>query len=129
MPSLIIGCACIFATSVTPALVTPRQTKPVSFSQAIDASPSLARLNNMVRESSDLLKMVERLLPQALRIYVKAGPIENEAWCLLVSGNAAAAKVRQLVPALLAHLQSIGSKVTAIRIKVLIEPPRRFTNN
>lgn len=106
--------------------MTPRQIKPVSFSQAIDASPSLARLNNMVRESSDLLKKVERLLPQALRNNVKAGPIDHDAWCLLVSGNAAAAKVRQLVPALLSHLQNLGSKVTVIRIKVLVDSPARY---
>lgn len=106
--------------------MTSRQIKIVSFSQAIDASPSLAHLNNMVRESSDLLKKVERLLPQTLRNYVKAGPIENGAWCLLVSSNAAAAKVRQMVPALLAHLQTLGSKVIDIRIKVLIESPARY---
>lgn len=106
--------------------MTPRQTKPVSFSQAIDASPALARLTGMVRESSDLLKKIERLLPPSLRLCVKAGPIENEAWCLLVSGNAAAAKVRQIVPNLQAHLKSVGSEVTLIRIKVLIESPDRY---
>lgn len=106
--------------------MTSRQTKPVSFSQAIDASPSLASLNNRVRDSSDQLKKVERLLPQMLRNYVKAGPIESETWCLLVSSNAAAAKVRQMVPALLAHLKSVGSEVTVIRIKVLIDSPARY---
>lgn len=100
--------------------MTPRQTKPVSFSQAIDASPSLARLSDMVRESSDLLQSVELLLPSALRQHVKAGPIENDAWCLLVSGNAAAAKLRQVLPSLQARLASNGRKITSIRIKVLI---------
>lgn len=99
--------------------MTPRQSKPVSFSQALDASPSLARLSSQVRESGEVLKSVERLLPAALRAHVQAGPIENEAWCLLVTGNAVAAKVRQVLPALQAHLQSNGSKVTSIRIKVL----------
>lgn len=105
--------------------MTTRQSKPVSFSQAIDASPSLARLTGMVRESSEMLKSVELLLPSALRGSVKAGPIEDEAWCLLVSGNAAAAKVRQIVPALQARLQSGGRKVTSIRIKVLFESSSR----
>ncbi len=105
--------------------MTPRQSKPVSFSQAIDASPSLARLSSMIRGSTDMLKSVERLLPVTLRNQVKAGPFENETWCLLVTGNAAAAKVRQIGPALLAHLQSTGIKVTSIRIKVFMPPPTR----
>ncbi len=105
--------------------MTTRQSKPVSFAQAIDASPPLARLSSMVRESSEMLKSVELLLPSALRVFVKAGPLENEAWCLLVSGNAAAAKVRQIVPALQARLQASGSKVTSIRIKVLIDTGKR----
>lgn len=100
--------------------MTSRQTKPLSFSQAIDASPSLARLSDMVRESADMLHSVQRLLPLALRLHVKAGPLDSDAWCLLVSSNAAAAKVRQLVPSLQAELQSRGRKINAIRIKVLI---------
>lgn len=105
--------------------MTSRQTKPLSFSQAIDASPSLVRLTDMVRESADMLKSVQRLLPLALRIHVKPGPFENGDWCLLVSNNAAAAKVRQIVPTLQAELQSSGRKVTAIRIKVLIDSTAR----
>lgn len=105
--------------------MTPRQSKPVSFSQAIDASPPLARLSGMVRESSELLKSIERLLPSALRMQVKAGPLEGGTWCLLVTGNAAAAKVRQLLPALQAQLRIGGGKVTAIRIKVLINSAYR----
>ncbi len=102
--------------------MTSRQSKPLSFSQAIDASPSLARLSGMVRESADMLKSVQRLLPLALRTQVKAGPFENGDWCLLVSSNAAAAKVRQILPTLKAELESEGCEVTSIRVKVLFDP-------
>ena len=79
----------------------------------------------MVRESSDLLKSVELLLPASMRASVKAGPIDGETWCLLISSNAAAAKLRQLLPALQARLQANGHKITAIRLKLLIgQSPR-----
>ena len=88
--------------------------------QAAGNSPSLARLTERVQESSDRLKAIEALLPEALRPAVKAGPIDDESWCLLVSSNAAAAKIRQLIPLIQAHLLGKGWKVTSIRLKILI---------
>lgn len=101
----------------------PRQA--VSFSQAIDNSPPLARLAEQVRESGELLKSIEAMLPPAIRPAVNAGPIEGEVWCLLVAGNAAAAKVRQLLPALQAALQARGHKISSIRLKVLLAGTKR----
>jgi len=49
---------------------------------------------------------------------VQDGPIEDGQWCLLVSSNAVAAKLRQLLPALQLHLQARGLPVSGIRIKV-----------
>jgi hypothetical protein len=108
------------------AMHTPhRPHQAVSFSQAIDNSPSLAKLAEMARASSDMLKGIEKLLPAALRASVKAGPIEGESWCLLVTGNAAAAKVRQLLPALIGQVQASGKNITEIRLKVLLAQPRQ----
>jgi hypothetical protein len=53
-----------------------------------------------------------------LRASVQAGPIEEGSWCLLVSSNAVAAKLRQMTPALQAHLNQNGLHVSAIRIQV-----------
>jgi hypothetical protein len=64
------------------------------------------------------LQAIRTLLPAPLRASVQAGPIEDGCWCLLVSSNAVAAKLRQLVPALQAHLSQTGLPVTSIRIKV-----------
>ncbi|WP_091998738.1 hypothetical protein [Polaromonas sp. OV174] len=88
--------------------------------QAAGNSPSLARLTELVRESNDRLKAIESLLPEPLRAAVKAGPIDGESWCLLVSGNAAAAKIRQLTPLIQARLLSKGWKVSSIRLKILL---------
>jgi len=64
------------------------------------------------------LQAIQPLLPPALRSAIQAGPIEGPSWCLLVKGNAAAAKLRQLAPALAAHLRSKGWDVQGIRLKV-----------
>ncbi|MGZ5179660.1 MAG: hypothetical protein ACXWC2_04230 [Ramlibacter sp.] len=95
-----------------------RQTLPVPVHQAAQDSPTLARLAQLARESGERLKAVESLIPPTLRRFVKAGPIEGSSWCLLVEGNAAAAKLRQVLPALQALLCDRGWQVTSIRIKV-----------
>ena len=71
-----------------------------------------------VRDSSDRLQAIRCLLPAPLRAGIQAGPIEDGAWCLLVSSNAVAAKLRQLLPALQAHLNGQGLGVASIRVKV-----------
>lgn len=81
-------------------------------------APTLARLLELGQESSRRLKFIEDLLPASLRSSVTAGPVEGTTWCLLVKGNAVAAKLRQLLPALEAHLRSRGCEVTSIRLKV-----------
>lgn len=97
-----------------------RLPQALSIHQAAENAPSLARLTELVQESNDRLKAIESLLPGALRPAIKAGPIDGESWCLLVSGNAAAAKVRQLLPLIQARLLNKGWKVTSIRLKLLI---------
>ena len=97
-----------------------RLPQALSIHQAAENAPSLARLTELVKESNDRLKAIESLLPAALRPAIKAGPIDGESWCLLVSGNAAAAKVRQLIPLIQDRLLNKGWKVTSIRLKLLI---------
>jgi len=98
--------------------LTNRRNHPVTLLQAAEGSPTLARLAELARESSERLKAVEPLIPVALRPAVQAGPIDGPAWCLLVSNNAAAAKLRQVLPALLSRLCDRGWQVTSIRLKV-----------
>ncbi len=86
---------------------------------AAQASPTLAGLAARAEESARRLQSVLPLIPPALRSTLQPGPIEDGSWCLLVTGNAAAAKLRQLLPALEAHLRSKGAQVRGIRLKVL----------
>ena len=78
----------------------------------------MAKLTALTQESSARLKAIEGLIPPLLRPAIQAGPIEGACWCLLVRSNAAAAKVRQLLPAFEAHLRSQGWEVNSIRLKV-----------
>jgi hypothetical protein len=95
-----------------------RRTNTFTLLQATQDSPTLARLTGLVAESTARLHAIEALIPAALRSAVHAGPIEGTVWCLILDNNAIAAKIRQLVPALEAHLRSKGWEVSAIRLKV-----------
>jgi len=86
--------------------------------QAAADSPVLARLSALAQDSSDRLKAIRVLVPETLWPAIQPGPIDGASWCLLVNSNAASAKLRQLTPALLAHLRTKGWDVTALRIKV-----------
>ncbi|WP_090141715.1 DciA family protein [Limnohabitans sp. DM1] len=95
-----------------------RRHHAIPLQQAVQESPNLALLVSRLRESSERLQTIRSLLPAPLKACVQAGPIEDGAWCLLVNSNAVAAKLRQLVPALQAHLNTKGMPVNSIRIKV-----------
>jgi hypothetical protein len=77
-------------------------------------------LAGQIKESNDRLTLVQSLIPDALLASVQAGPIDGTSWCLLVTSNAAAAKLRQLSPLILSRLNGKGVKVTSIRLKILI---------
>jgi hypothetical protein len=95
-----------------------RRFHPVPLHEAAQGSPTLARLAQLARESGERLQAIQSLIPPALRASVRPGPIDGDSWCLLVDGSAAAAKLRQLLPALQSQLSSRGWQVNAIRLKV-----------
>lgn len=95
-----------------------RRNHSVTLLQATQDSPTLARLADLAMESTARLKAVQALIPIQLRSAIKAGPIEGPVWCLILDNNAVAAKLKQLLPSLEAHLRSKGWEVNAIRLKV-----------
>jgi hypothetical protein len=97
---------------------TTRRNQAVTLQQATLDSPTLARLTELSRDSVARLQAILPLIPPALRASLTAGPIEGATWCLLLDNNAAAAKLRQMLPAIEAHLRSRGWAVEAIRLKV-----------
>ena len=97
-----------------------RRQHSVTLFQASQDSPTLAKLSELSRDSVARLKAIEALIPSPLRTCIKAGPIEGAVWCLILENNSAAAKIRQLLPAMAAHLRVKGWDVESIRLKVQV---------
>ena len=96
------------------------QKQAITVHEAVQNSSALGQLTALIQDSTARLKAIESLIPETLRPFVKAGPIDGDVWCLLVTGNAAAAKLRQLTPLIQSRLLSKGWKVTSIRLKILM---------
>ena len=86
--------------------------------QVVDSAPTLAQFSAVARDTQNRLKAIAPLLPASLRSLVQSGGVEDDAWCLLVPNSAVAAKLRQTLPALCAHLRAKGWHVNTIRVKV-----------
>ena len=86
---------------------------------ALQRSEPLVGLMQRVRESQARFVAITTLLPAGLKGEIRAGPLDDACWMLLVSHAAAAAKLRQLLPALQAALLEKGWAGPAIKIKVL----------
>lgn len=95
-----------------------RRFNALTVFQATEESPTLASLTARARDAAERLAAIQDLIPVELRPSVKPGPAEDDVWCVLVTGNAAAAKLRQLVPAFLSRLTARGWRVATLRIKV-----------
>lgn len=97
-----------------------RSSTVFSMEEAVGAAPVLAQLRDRLALSERCLSLVQHVIPVTLRAAIKAGPIEDDQWCLLVGSAAASTKLRQLLPAIQATLTNHGIEVTAIRIKVQV---------
>lgn len=101
----------------TPSSPKSRSATPVMAAMA--QSVTLSSLMQISQKSQACLNAIQSLLPLGLAGLVKAGPLDENGWCLLVPHNAAGAKLRQLVPALTAHLRSHNMAIDNIRVKVI----------
>lgn len=91
----------------------------MALTTALKHSDTLGGLLQRVRLSTARLAALQPLLPPPLWAAVRAGPLDDEAWLLLVDNAAVAAKLRQLLPALQAELLQHGYAKPPLRIKVL----------
>lgn len=90
----------------------------VSAAQAVMGSGVLGPLWRRAQEAQSCLAQLRSVLPPALFALVESGPLENGQWTLLVGHSAGAAKIRQWLPALAAHVRSKGWPVEQIVVKV-----------
>jgi len=86
--------------------------------QALQRSEPLARLGQLLRDSSARFDAIRPCLPPALAPHVKPGPVDELGWSLLAANASVAAKLRQLQPRLEEVLRERGWQVSAIRVKV-----------
>ena len=98
--------------------IAPKSHRTASVGRALDAAAALQPLRARMAASCARLECIRPLLPAPLRRAVLAGPIDDDEWCLLVPHTAAAAKIRQLLPALRAALEAAGHPRREIRIRV-----------
>ena len=93
--------------------------KTQSVTQIIDGATSLSQLQALARDGQNRLQAILPLLPVSMRSLVQSGGIEGESWCILVPNSAMAAKLRQFLPSLCAHLRTKGWNVQLITVKVI----------
>jgi hypothetical protein len=91
---------------------------------ALDGSEPLARLMQRLAEARRRFDVVAGVLPPGLLAAVRPGPLDDDgSWSLLADHNAAAAKLRQCLPALEAALQ--GARCPVAKLSVRVQPRGR----
>jgi len=104
---------------------TPPKSKSMIRGQAVDAlqaaqsAPGLAQLIGQAQGAQKRLQALKSLLPAPILNQLSAGPIEDGTWVLMIKSAAAANKLRQMAPAMSAHLRSQGWPIERIQIKVI----------
>lgn len=103
-----------------PPVSKPQPLVPDSLpiADALQRSAPLVHLRQRLQDSNARLAAIRDLLPAALAAQVKAGPVDEDSWSLLVANAAVAAKLRQLVPRLEERLRQRGWQSSSIRIRV-----------
>lgn len=97
----------------------PPDVRQLVLARALDRSEPLAGLLQRVQGSRQRFEAIRALLPAALVGSVRPGPLDETAWSVLVDHAAAAAKLRQMQPALQAALAEGGWPAPPIKIKIL----------
>lgn len=85
---------------------------------ALTRSEPLTHLLQRLKASQDRLAAVEPVLPPGLRGQVAAGPLDETGWTLMADHPAAAAKLRQILPAVESTLAERGFAKVSVRVKV-----------
>ena len=104
--------------SVVPKAKPVLRGHTIPAAQAAMGSGVLGPLLRQAQASQACLHALRSVLPPALLAQLQSGPITDGLWTLLVTAPAAAAKIRQWVPALQAHVRSKGWPVERIEVKV-----------
>jgi len=86
---------------------------------AAERAPGLGSLMATAQRNQRRLMLLKGVVPPIILGQLSAGNLEQGVWCLMLKSPAAAGKLRQLVPAMCAHLRTKGELVHDITIKVI----------
>ena len=86
--------------------------------RALAGSEPLVGLLQRLEDSRQRFAAISCLLPAPLLEAVRPGPLDDTAWSLLASNASAAAKLRQMLPALQAQLLAAGWQGPEIKVRI-----------
>jgi len=89
---------------------------------AAERAPGLGALMATALNNQKRLTLLKGVVPPIILSQLSAGNLDNGVWCLMLKSPAAAGKLRQLVPAMCAHLRTKGELVHDISVKVIQHP-------
>lgn len=95
-----------------------------SLAQIIDESPELKRLAETSRHAEQLQRIYLETVPAELAPYCRVGFAHGGILCVFADNGAVAAKLRQLVPRVLAHFRLRNRDFNSIRIGVQVDRRR-----
>ena len=90
----------------------------MTLSAALGGSAPLQSLLQRLHESGSRFESLRGVLSPDLLAQLRPGPLDESGWTLLVDHSAAAAKLRQLLPRIDAHLRAAGWSGVELRLKV-----------
>lgn len=94
----------------------------VSLEEAARAAPVWGQLMQRLDISRQCAQAVSAHIPPAMRQHVQFGAVEQGQWTVFVANNAAAAKLRQMLPVWLQVLQQQQLPVQQVRLHILSQP-------
>jgi hypothetical protein len=93
--------------------------KSVQVLKAAQSAPGLAQLIAQASRSRSQVDDLTGLVPDLILKQIHSGPMESGNWILMLKSGASAAKLRQMGPAICAHLRSKGWDIQSITVRVI----------
>jgi hypothetical protein len=104
---------------VNPVARQPSVPDALPLRQVLAECEPLQRLQQRLAQAQARMDAVRPLLPPGLSAHVRSGPVDPEAWTLLASNAAVAAKLRHCLPRLVAELKRRGLQPYELKVRVL----------
>jgi len=93
--------------------------KSVEVLKAAQSAPGLAQLIAQASRSRSQVDDLTGLVPAMILNQIHSGPMESGNWILMLKSGSSAAKLRQMGPAICAHLRSKGWDIQSITVRVI----------